>query len=81
MTQTTVINLHPNVYNEEFHYYPFPVKLDGCVRSCSILNKVCVANFNEKIITCKTQNFCILHAVLYFLRVVALLIVISIWRL
>ena len=24
-------NLHPNGYSQEFHYYPFPVKLDRCV--------------------------------------------------
>ena len=34
MTQSTLINLHPNEYNEEFHYYPFAVKLNGCVISC-----------------------------------------------
>ena len=28
MIQPTVINLHPNEYNEEFHYYLFAVKLD-----------------------------------------------------
>ena len=31
--QSTLINLHPNEYNQEFHYYPFSVKLDRCVRS------------------------------------------------
>ena len=24
--QPTLINLHPNEYIQEFHYYPFPVK-------------------------------------------------------
>ena len=28
MTQPTLINLHPNEYSQEFHYYPFVVKLD-----------------------------------------------------
>ena len=28
--QPTLINLHPNEYSEEFHYYPFPVKLERC---------------------------------------------------
>ena len=28
MIQPTLINLNPNVYSQEFHYYPFAVKLD-----------------------------------------------------
>ena len=28
MTQTTLINLHPNEWRQELHYYPFAVKLD-----------------------------------------------------
>ena len=27
MTQPTRINLHPNEYSQEFHYYPFAVKM------------------------------------------------------
>ena len=27
MTQTTLINLHPNEYSQEFHYYPYYVIL------------------------------------------------------
>ena len=46
MTQPTLINLHPNEYSEDFHYYPFPVKLDRYVGSSNTLNdlynKVCV---------------------------------------
>ena len=46
MIQPTLINLHPNQYSQEFHYYPFSVKLDRCIGSCNILNdlsnKVCV---------------------------------------
>ena len=46
MTQPTLINLHPNEYSEDFHYYPFPVKLDRYAGSCNTLNdlyhKVCV---------------------------------------
>ena len=38
MTQTTFINLHPNEYRQELHYYPFAVKLDRCVESCNTLN-------------------------------------------
>ena len=26
--QPTLINLHPNEYSQELHYYPFTVKLD-----------------------------------------------------
>ena len=38
-------------YSQEFHYYPFAVKLDVCVGSCNTLNdlsnKVCVPNKTE----------------------------------
>ena len=51
MTQPTLINLHPNEYNQELHYYPFAVKLDRCVWSCNTLNdlsnKVCFPNKTE----------------------------------
>ena len=51
MTQYTLINLHSNEYSQEFHYNPFAVKLDRCVRSCNTLNdlsnKVCVPNKTE----------------------------------
>ena len=51
MTQPTFINLHPNEYSQEFHSYPFAVKLDRCVGSCNTLNdlynKVCVPNKTE----------------------------------
>ena len=44
--QPTLMNLYPNEYNQEFHYYPFAVKLDRCVESCNTLNdlrnKACV---------------------------------------
>ena len=46
MTQSTLINFHPNEYSQE--YYPFAVKLDRYVASCNTLNdlsnKVCVPN-------------------------------------
>ena len=46
MTQSTLINLHPNKYSQRLHYYPFVVNLDRCVGSCNTLNelsnKVCV---------------------------------------
>ena len=51
MIQPTLINLHPNEYSQEFHYYPFAAKLDRCVGSCNNLNdlsnKVCVPNKTE----------------------------------
>ena len=46
--QPTLINLHPNEYYQEFHYYPFSVKLDRSLGNCNTLNdlsnKVCVPN-------------------------------------
>ena len=48
MIQPTLINLHPNEYSQELHYYSFPDKLDRCTGSCNSLNdlsnKVCVPN-------------------------------------
>ena len=45
------INWHPNEYSQEFHYYPFAVKLGRCVGSCNTLNdlfnKVCAPNNAE----------------------------------
>ena len=41
MTQPTLINFHPNEYSQEFHYYPFAVKLDRCVGSCNTLVMTC----------------------------------------
>ena len=49
--QPTFINLHPNEYSQEFHSYPFTVKIDKCDESCNTLNdlsnKVCVPNKAE----------------------------------
>ena len=49
--QSTLINLHPNEFNQKFHYYPFSVKLERCVGSCNTLNnlsiKICVGNKKE----------------------------------
>ena len=49
--QITFINLHLNEYIQEFHYYPFRVKLDKCIGSCNTLNdlsnKVCVLDKAE----------------------------------
>ena len=30
MIQPILINLHPNEYGQELHYYPFAVKSDRC---------------------------------------------------
>ena len=46
MIWPTLINLHPNEYSQQFHYYPFSIKLNRGVGSCNTLydlsNKVCV---------------------------------------
>ena len=51
MTQPTLVNLHSNKYSQEFHRYPFLVKLDRCVGSYNTLNdlsnKACVPNKTE----------------------------------
>ena len=50
-TRPTLINFHPNEYNQELHYYPFVVKLGKCVGSCNTLNdlynRACVSNKTE----------------------------------
>ena len=55
MIQPTFIHLHPNEYSQEFHYYPFAVKLDICVGSCNTLNdlsdKVCIPNETADLLT------------------------------
>ena len=52
MTRSTLIILHPNKWSQEFHYYPLPVNLDRCVRSCNTLcdlsNRLCVANKKKR---------------------------------
>ena len=51
--QPILINLHPNEYSQELHYYPFEVKLDKCAGSCytinDLSNKVCVPNKTENL--------------------------------
>ena len=51
--QPTLINKHPNGYNEEFHYYPSAVKLDRCAGNYNTLsdlsNKVWVPSKTEDI--------------------------------
>ena len=49
--QRIFINLYPNEYSQEFHFYSFVVKLDRCVGSCNtfndLSNKACVPNKTE----------------------------------
>ena len=49
--QPNLISLHPNEWSQEFHYYPFALKLDRCDESCITLNdlsnKVSIPNKTE----------------------------------
>ena len=49
--QPILINLHPNEYSQELHFYPFAVKLDKCAESCNTVNdlsnRACVPNKTE----------------------------------
>ena len=51
LIQPTLFNLHLNQYSQEFHYYPFAVRLDRCVGSRNTLNdlsnNVCIPNKTE----------------------------------
>ena len=51
--QPILINLHPYEYSQEFHYYPFAVKLDRFFGSCNTINdlsnKVCIPNKTDNI--------------------------------
>ena len=49
MTQSSLINVHPNEYSKEFHYYPFAAKFDRCVVMNDLSNKVCVQNKTEEL--------------------------------
>ena len=48
MTQSTLINLHPNEYSQGLHYYLFALHLDAFVGNCNnlhdLFNRVCVPN-------------------------------------
>ena len=48
MIQPTLINLHPNEYSREFHYYRSPVKLDRCLRSCNTCNDLRKTKGNKR---------------------------------
>ena len=47
----TFIYFHSNEYSQEFHYYPFSVKLERCAGSSNTVNdlsnKACVPNKTE----------------------------------
>ena len=45
MIQPSLIILHSTEYSQEFHYYPFAVKLDKYFGSCS--DKVCILTKTE----------------------------------
>ena len=49
--QSTLTNLHPNEYSQQFHFYPFSVKLDRSAAGCNTINdlshKACVSNKRE----------------------------------
>ena len=51
MILPTLIHLHPNEFCQEFHHYPFAIKLDRCVGKCNNLydlsNKAGVPNKTE----------------------------------
>ena len=52
--QPTLINLRPNENSQEFHYYPFAVKLDRYVgRFNDLFNIACVPNKTEDLILSK----------------------------
>ena len=51
MIQHTLINLHPNEYSQELHYYLYAVNFDRCVGRLNTLNdlsnKACVSKKKE----------------------------------
>ena len=57
MTQHTLIKLCPNEYSQEFHYYPFAVKLDRCVGSCNMTYLIkCVFQIKKKYLNLSVLN-------------------------
>ena len=51
MIQSTFINLLPNEYSQELHYYLYAVDLDRCAGSCNTLDdlssRVCIPDETE----------------------------------
>ena len=48
MIQSTLINLYPNEYNQEFQCFPFLVELDRCLGSWNTLNDFANKNMCSK---------------------------------
>ena len=40
ITQPILINLYANEWIQEFHYYPFAIKLEICLGNCNTLNNL-----------------------------------------
>ena len=57
MTQPTLINIHPNEYSQEFHYYSFAVKLNRCAGSCNTLNDLSMCSNQNRRFKCE----CVQH--------------------
>ena len=51
MTQTTLINLHPNEYVQGFCYYQLAVNIDRCIGNCNSYNNLS----NEVYVPNKTE--------------------------
>ena len=52
MTQPSLINLHPNEYNQELHYYLTMANSERCVGSCNTINDL----FNKVYVPNKTKD-------------------------
>ena len=62
MIQPTLINLHPHKYNQEFHYYPFEVRLDRCAGSFYVII-LCPFECKSIMYVKKTIFWILLHVV------------------
>ena len=69
MIQPALMNLDPNEYSQEFHYYPFAVELDRCIGSCNtfiyLSNKVCVPNKTEYLYLREYFGKCIFDRIIF----------------
>ena len=52
MRHSAYPDLHRNECSQEFHYYPFAVKLDRCIGSCNTLNNIS----NKVLVQNKTED-------------------------
>ena len=59
------MKLHPNEYSQEFHYYPFVVKLDRSVASFNtfndLSNEVCAPNETEDLNVSVCNMITVIH--------------------